>query len=54
MSFNYINTTPDEIRNEIPLPDSLQTIQQKEPEITDVLTGKSKRFLVIIDCALLV
>ena len=51
MSFNYIKKipTPDEIRNEIPLPDSLQTIRnRRNQEIADVLTGKSKRFLVII------
>jgi len=51
MSFNYIKRipTPAEIRNEIPLPDSLQTIRNKRnQEIADVLTGKSQRFLVII------
>ena len=51
MSFNYIKKipTPDEIRNEIPLPDSLQKIRnRRNQEIADVLTGKSKRFLVII------
>lgn len=51
MSFNYIKKipTPDEIRNEIPLPDSLQTIRsRRNQEIADVLIGKSQKFLVII------
>jgi 3-deoxy-7-phosphoheptulonate synthase len=51
MSFNYIRKmpTPEEIRNEIPLPASLQTIRaRRNSEIADVLTGKDNRFLVLI------
>ena len=51
MSFTYIKKmpTPDEIRSEIPLPDSLQTIREKRnQEISDILTGKSQRFLVLV------
>ena len=51
MSFDYIRKlpTPDEIREQYPVPDSLVTIKQKrDAEIRDVLTGKSDKLLVII------
>ena len=51
MSFDYIRKlpTPDEIREQYPVPDSLVPIKQKrDAEIRDVLTGKSDKLLVII------
>ncbi len=51
MGFNYIRLlpTPEEIREEYPLPDSLKLIKQKrDQEIKDVITGVSNKFLVII------
>ena len=51
MSFDYIRKlpTPDEIREQYPVPDSLVPIKQKrDAEIRNVLTGKSDKLLVII------
>ena len=51
MSFEFIKKlpTPDEIRNEYPLPQELVRIKEKrDAEISDVITGKSDKFLVII------
>ena len=51
MSFDYIRKlpTPDEIREQYPVPDSLVPIKQKrDAEIRDVLTGKSDKLLIII------
>lgn len=51
MGFNYIRLlpTPEEIREEYPLPNSLKLIKQKrDQEIKDVITGVSNKFLVII------
>lgn len=51
MSFEFIKKlpTPDEIRNEYPLPRELVKIKEmRDAEITDVITGKSSKFLVII------
>ena len=51
MGFNYIRLlpTPEEIREEYPLPDSLKLIKQKrDQEIKDVITGVSNKFLVIL------
>ena len=51
MSFEFIQKlpTPDEIRQQHPLPEELVKIKvQRDAEIRDVLTGKSNKFLVII------
>lgn len=51
MSFEFIKKlpTPDEIRNQYPLPDSLVKIkEERDAEIRDVITGASNKFLVII------
>ena len=51
MSFEFIKKlpTPDEIRNQYPLPDSLVKIKkERDAQIRDVITGASNKFLVII------
>lgn len=51
MSFEFIKKlpTPDEIRNQFPVPEKLANLkQERDAEIRDVLTGKSDKFLVII------
>lgn len=51
MSFEFIQKlpTPDEIRQQFPLPKELAKIKaERDKEIRDVLTGKSNKFLVII------
>ena len=51
MSFEFVKKlpTPDEIRNEYPLPQELVKIKKaRDAEIADVITGKSNKFLVII------
>ena len=51
MSFEFVKKlpTPDEIRNEYPLPQELAKIKEaRDAEISDVITGKSDKFLVII------
>ncbi|MCM1144013.1 MAG: 3-deoxy-7-phosphoheptulonate synthase [Blautia sp.] len=51
MSFHYVNIlpTPEEIRAEFPVPADLAALKkQRDLEISDVLTGKSNKFLVII------
>jgi len=51
MSFKFIQKlpTPDEIRQQLPLPEALSRIKaQRDAEIRNVLTGKSSKFLVII------
>lgn len=51
MSFEFIKKlpTPDEIRNQYPLPDSLIKIkEERDAQIRDVITGASNKFLVII------
>ncbi|MDL2301811.1 3-deoxy-7-phosphoheptulonate synthase [Lachnospiraceae bacterium OttesenSCG-928-D06] len=51
MSFDFIKRlpTPDEIREEYALPESLkQKKRERDQEIKDVITGKSNKFLVII------
>lgn len=51
MSFQFIKTlpTPDQIRNEFPLPAKMQLLkQQRDEEIKDVFTGKSDKFIVIV------
>ncbi len=51
MSFEYIQKlpTPDEIRDEFPLTKELAAIKYKrDQEISDVFTGKSDKFLVIV------
>ena len=51
MSFEFVKKlpTPDEIRGEYPLPPELVKIKEaRDAEITDVITGKSDKFLVII------
>lgn len=51
MSFEFIQKlpTPEEIRNEYALPQSLIAIKaERDAEIRDVITGKSSKFLVII------
>lgn len=51
MGFHFIQKlpSPEEIRQQHPLPDRLSGIKaQRDAEIRDVLTGKSRKFLVII------
>lgn len=51
MAFEFIKKlpTPDEIREEFPLPQALKELKQRrDAEIKDVITGKSNKFLVII------
>ncbi|MCM1303725.1 MAG: 3-deoxy-7-phosphoheptulonate synthase [Lachnospiraceae bacterium] len=51
MSFEFIQKlpSPEEIRQQLPLPAALAEIKaQRDAEIRDVLTGKSRKFLVII------
>ena len=51
MSFKFIKhlPTPDEIKQEHPLPERFAEIKrERDAEIRDVITGKSRKFLVII------
>jgi 3-deoxy-7-phosphoheptulonate synthase len=51
MSFQYVNEMPsvEEILNAMPLPNRLKKIKaQRDEEIIAVITGESKKFLVII------
>ncbi len=51
MAFEFIKKlpTPDEIREQYPVPESVREVKkQRDAEIRDVLTGKSSKFLVII------
>ena len=51
MGFQYVNNlpTPDEIKERFPLPAELKERKAKrDQEVSDVLTGKSDKFLVII------
>lgn len=51
MSFTFIKKlpTPDEIRNQFPIPtDLIKLKKERDQEIKDVITGKSSKFLVII------
>ncbi len=51
MSMEFITQlpTPAQIREEFPMPDECRAIKmQRDKEVTDILTGKDKRFLLII------
>lgn len=51
MSFEFIKKlpTPEQIRESYPFPEKLTALKEKrDREITDVITGKSNKFLVII------
>lgn len=51
MSFEFIKKlpTPDQIREEYPVPDKMQALKNtRDQEIREVFTGKSDKFLVII------
>ena len=51
MSFEFIQKlpTPEEIREEFPVPDSLKKLkEERDAMIKDVITGKSDKFLVIV------
>ena len=51
MSFEFIKKlpTPDQIRQEHPLPERFaRAKQERDAEIRDVITGRSNKFLVII------
>ena len=51
MSFHFVAKlpTPDEIREQFPVPEHLTQIKhRRDAEIRDVITGKSNKFLVII------
>ncbi len=51
MSFSYSQKlpTPQEIKDEFPLPEELKKIKlERDKEIADVFTGKSDKFLVIV------
>lgn len=52
MSFEFIKKlpTPDEIRSQFPVPPDLaKRKEERDAQIRDVLTGKSNKFLVIIE-----
>lgn len=51
MSFEFIQKlpTPEEIREQFPVPDSLKKLkEERDAMIKDVITGKSDKFLVIV------
>ena len=51
MSFEFIKKlpTPDQIREEYPVPDGMQALKSaRDQEIREVFTGQSDKFLVII------
>ena len=51
MSFNYksLLPTPAQIKAEFPLtPECVELKVARDKEVADVITGKSKKFLVII------
>lgn len=51
MSFQFISKlpTPEEIREQFPVPEHLASLKKRrDQEISDVITGKSNKFLVII------
>ncbi len=51
MSFEFVQKlpTPDEIREQFPVPEKLSELKkERDAEIRDVITGKSNKFLVII------
>ncbi len=51
MSFHYVATlpTPEDIRKQFPMPDHLVKLKkERDAEISDVITGKSNKFLLII------
>ncbi len=51
MSFNYLKKmpTPEEIKEEFPVPKNIQEIKAKrDKEVADIITGKDDRFLCII------
>ena len=51
MSFTFLNQlpTPDEIKRDYPLSSELKELKkQRDAMISDVITGKDSRFLVII------
>ena len=51
MSFTYLKQlpTPDEIKGQYPLSEKLAALKQERDQmISDVITGKDNRFLVII------
>ena len=51
MSFEFVKKlpTPDEIRNEYPVPEKLAALkEERDKEIRKVITGESSKFLVII------
>ena len=51
MGFEFLKKlpTPEEIRNQYPIDAEIQALKEKrDKEISDVLTGKSDKFLAII------
>ena len=47
--FNKLLPTPDEIREQFPLPAHLAELKaQRDKEIADIIEGKSDKFLIII------
>lgn len=51
MSFQYVSKlpTPEQIREQFPVPENLAKLKkERDQEISDVITGKSNKFLVII------
>ncbi len=51
MSFKYLKQmpTPEEVKRELPLPEKYQKLKKKrDAVISDIITGKDDRFLVII------
>ena len=51
MSFTFLNQlpSPEEIKRDFPFPEKLQALKkERDRMISDVITGKDDRFLVII------
>ena len=51
MSFHYVAKlpTPEDIREQFPMPDHLVRLKkERDAEISDVISGKSNKFLLII------
>ena len=51
MSFKYLKQmpTPEEVKRELPLPEKYQKLKkERDAVISDIITGKDDRFLVII------
>ena len=53
MSFKFVKQlpTPDEVKEQIPVSEKLKKVKAaRDIMIQDIFTGKSDKFLVIVDC----